>query len=40
MFSEPVSLTFVFGTIGVIFICVGIGIFLVNQRTRKLKESK
>lgn len=40
MFSEPVSLTFIFETIGAIFVAVAIGILLVNYRTKKLKEKK
>lgn len=33
MFSEPVTLGFVFETIGVIFVVIAIGIFLVKNRS-------
>jgi hypothetical protein len=33
MFSEPVTLRFIFETIGVIFVAIAIGIFLVKNRS-------
>lgn len=38
MFSEPVSLAFIFKTIGVILVGVAIGIVLVNMKTKKEKS--
>jgi len=38
--SEPVTLTFIFQTIGVILAITAIGIVLVNRKTKKLKEEK
>jgi hypothetical protein len=36
--SEPVTLTFIFQTIGVILLCAAVGVLLVNFRTKKIKE--
>jgi hypothetical protein len=36
MFNEPVSLKFIFETIGVIFIFIAISIFLVKSRTKEM----
>lgn len=36
--SQPISLSFVFGTIGVIFVGIGICVYLVNQKTKRLKK--
>jgi len=38
--SEPVTLTFIFQTIGVIFIIIAIGIVLVKIKVNKIKENK
>jgi len=38
--DQPVTLTFIFQTIGVILALTAIGIFLVNRKTKKLKEEK
>ncbi len=35
MFSEPVSLKFIFETIGVIFILIAVSIFLVKAKKDK-----
>lgn len=37
MMSEPVSLNFIFATIGVVIVLTAIGIVLVNQKTKKEK---
>ena len=37
-FSTPVEFSFILSTIGVIFAVIGVCIFLVNQKTKKLKE--
>ena len=36
--SEPVSLTFIFQTIGVVLLSTAFAIVLVKYRTKKLKE--
>jgi len=37
--NEPVSLTFIFETVGVILVMIAIGIFLVkNKKVEKIKE--
>jgi hypothetical protein len=36
--GEPVSLNFIFATIGVIVMLTAIGIVLVNKKTKKKKE--
>ena len=36
--GEPVSLTFIFQTIGVILAVTAVGVLLVNYRTKKSKE--
>jgi len=36
-FSQPVTLTFVFGSIAAIFAVVAVGIFWVKQAKKKLK---
>jgi hypothetical protein len=38
--GEPVSLTFIFQTIGVILAITALGIVLVNRKTKKLKKEK
>lgn len=38
--NEPVTLTFIFQTIGVILALTAIGIVLVNQKTKKLKKEQ
>jgi hypothetical protein len=38
--SEPVSLSFIFVTIGVILFFTAIGVFLVNQKSKKMKKGK
>jgi len=36
--SEPVSLTFIFQTIGVILSFTAVAILLINYKTKKIKE--
>jgi len=36
--AEPVTLTFIFQTIGVILALTGIAILGINYRTKKIKE--
>jgi len=36
--SEPVTLTFIFQTIGVILLATAVAIVLINYKTKKLKE--
>ncbi len=38
--GEPVSLNFIFATIGVIVAVTALGIVLVNKRTKKMKKEK
>jgi len=38
MFREPVTLKFIFETIGVIFILIAIGIFLVKNRKNNISN--
>jgi len=38
--DQPVTLTFIFQTIGVILALTALGIVLVNRKTKKLKEDK
>ena len=37
-FSAPVELSFIFITIGAIFAVIGVCIYLVNKRTKQLKD--
>lgn len=39
-FSAPVELSFVFITVGMIFAVIGVCVYLINQRTKKLKEHR
>jgi hypothetical protein len=36
--SVPIKLSFVFSTVGAIFVVIGVCIYLINQRTKKLKD--
>ncbi|MCR1810848.1 MULTISPECIES: hypothetical protein [Sulfurospirillum] len=36
--SAPVQLSFIFETVGAIFIVIGVCVYLVNRRTKQLKE--
>lgn len=36
--SEPVSLTFIFQTIGVVLLCTAFAVVLVKYQTTKIKE--
>ena len=36
--SAPVQLSFIFETVGAIFIVIGVCVFLANRRTKQLKE--
>ncbi|ATB68706.1 hypothetical protein FA592_14125 [Sulfurospirillum diekertiae] len=38
-FSAPVPLSFVFITIGAIFAVIGVCIYLINVKTKKLKSA-
>jgi flagellar biogenesis protein FliO len=38
--SQPISLTFVFSTVGAIFAIIGLCVYLVNQKTKRLKDKK
>ena len=38
--SSPVELSFIFETVGAIFVVIGVCIYLINQRTKKLKDMK
>lgn len=38
--SAPVELSFVFSTVGMIFAVIGVCVYLINQRTKKLKEHR
>jgi len=38
--NEPVTLTFIFQTIGVVLAVTALGIVLVNRKTKKIKEEK
>lgn len=38
--SQPISLTFVFSTVGAIFVVIGVCVYLVNQRTKLLKDKQ
>ena len=38
--SQPISLTFVFSTVGAIFAVIGVCVYLVNQRTKMLKDKQ
>lgn len=38
--SSPVELSFIFETVGAIFAVIGLCVYLVNQRTKKLKDMK
>jgi flagellar biogenesis protein FliO len=35
MLSEPVKLSFIFETIGVIFVMIGVGIYLVRKGVKR-----
>ena len=37
-FSAPVEISFIFITIGAIFAVIGVCIYLVNKRTKQLKD--
>jgi hypothetical protein len=37
MFQEEVTLTFIFGTIAVIFVCIAIGIYFVKKKAKEVK---
>ncbi|WP_263831965.1 hypothetical protein [Sulfurospirillum oryzae] len=39
-FSAPVELSFIFTTIGVIFAVIGVCVYLINVKTKKLKERR
>jgi hypothetical protein len=39
-FSTPVTLSFIFETVGAIFVVIGICVYLVNVKTKKLKERR
>lgn len=36
--SAPIELSFVFTTVGAIFAVIGVCVYLINQRTKKLKD--
>jgi len=36
--DQPVTLTFIFQTIGVIVLCTAVAIVLVNNKTKKLNK--
>jgi hypothetical protein len=36
--SAPVQLSFVFATIVAIFVVIGVCVYLINQRTKTLKD--
>jgi hypothetical protein len=38
--GEPVTLSFIFQTIGVIVVVTAIGIVLVNRKTKQLKKEQ
>ncbi len=38
--SAPVELGFIFVTIGAIFALIGVCVYLVNRRTKQLKDMK
>lgn len=35
MFEDPVTLSFVFKTVGVIFVVIAIAVFLVNKKKKR-----
>lgn len=37
--SAPVTLSFVFETVGAIFVIIGLCVYLVNVKTKKLKST-
>ncbi|ARU47764.1 hypothetical protein [Sulfurospirillum diekertiae] len=37
--SAPVQLSFIFMTIGAIFVVIGVCIYLINVKTKKLKSA-
>lgn len=39
MFEEEVTLTFIFGTIGVIFALIALGVLLVKKRGDRLNDT-
>ncbi len=39
-FSAPIELSFIFETVGAIFGVIGICVYLVNVKTKKLKERR
>lgn len=39
-FTSPVTLSFIFETVGAIFAVIGVCVYLINQRTKKLKDHK
>jgi len=40
MMSEPVTLTFIFETIGVILAVTAVAVVLVNMKTKQLNKNK
>ncbi len=38
--SQPISLIFVFSTVGAIFAVIGVCVYLVNQKTKRLKDKQ
>jgi len=38
--SQPISLAFVFSTVGAIFAIIGVCVYLVNQKTKRLKDKQ
>lgn len=38
--SAPVELSFIFETVGAIFVVIGICVYWVNVKTKKLKERR
>ena len=38
--SAPVELSFIFMTVGAIFVVIGVCIYLINVKTKKLKSVK
>jgi hypothetical protein len=37
--SAPVELSFIFMTVGAIFVVIGVCIYLINVKTKKLKSA-
>ncbi|AFL67848.1 hypothetical protein [Sulfurospirillum barnesii] len=38
--SAPIELNIVFATVGVICVVIGVCVYMINQRTKKLKDMK